>query len=528
MCQQAYLISRRHLLRGAGGTAIGLPLLEIMTPAIASAAHRAKTAPAKRLCVLYKGCGVYPHAWDITGGTETEFELSSLLQPLSNVQDEILVLRNLDHVFGKNNGGHLVAPSLSMTGSLPDKRRQSFHSVDQIVADKIGSQTPVKSLQLTADSLWKQHPWINYLSHDAKGNPIPPDRDPGLVFDKLFRGMNNPRYRKQTRSILDTVKESSQGVIKKASRSDRDVLGRYFESIRDIEKQLNSFDGTLSPGRSKRLSATDDFSIDANLGGKIKAMLDLIALSFWTDTTRVATLMMANTNSRCTYGFLGLNEEMHYMSHYVRNRGILPGYNKVNQWHTAQFAYLVEKLKGYQEGDGNILDNSIVLYMSGIKHGDYHTLTDIPVILAGKGGGQIATGRHVRYPEPTPFPNLLLTLAKMMGVEREKIGESTGTLDGISQSAGYPLSVVDDGSWKISRTDDQFVFAKGLLTVSDDINDTNAYYLRLSDKSSLEIRIPFMVAHRLVFDSKVGRVISIKGKWGLKNGNKVISGIEYQ
>jgi len=529
MSRHPYLISRRHLLRGGGTAALGLPLLDIMSPAIATAATRAKTdSQAKRLCVLYKGCGVFPHAWDIPGGTEDNFELSSLLQPLSNVKDDILVLRNLDHIFGKNNGGHLVAPSLSMTGALPDKKRKSYHSFDQVVADEIGDQTPVKALQLTADSLWKEHPWINYLSHDHDGNPIPPDRDPGLVFDKLFRGMNSSGYRTQTKSVLDAVTESASGVLHKASRLDRAVLDQYFQSIRDIERQLESFGNIADPARDSKLAELDDFSIDGDLSGKIKAMLDLIALSFWTDTTRVATLMMANTNSRCTYGFLGLNEEMHYMSHYVRNRGILPGFNKVNQWHTAQFAYLLEKLKGFREGEGNILDNSIVMYMSGIKHGDYHTLTDIPVVLAGKGGGQLSPGRHVRYPEPTPFPNLLLTLINLMGVDKTEFGESTGRVDGLAEPAGHPMAVEDDGSWRVSSDDGTEFLAKGLLLVSDDINDTNAYYLQLSDKSKLEIRVSFGVVHRLVFDAKVGRVVAIKGKWGMRNGRKVITSIEYQ
>lgn len=529
MTKQAYLTSRRHLLRGMGTVAVGLPLLEVMSPAIATASAKAKTeSSARRLCVLYKGCGVFPHAWDIAGGTETEFELSSLLQPLANVKDDLLVLRNLDHLFGKNNGGHLVAPSLSMTGALPDKSKKSYNSIDQVVADEIGKQTPVKSLQLTADSLWKQHPWINYLSHDQQGNPIPPDRDPGLVFDKLFRGMNNGSYRKQTKSILDAVKESSGDIRRKASRSDLAVLDQYFQSIREVEQQMQSFQNVANPARERKLETLDDFSIDVDLSGKIKAMLDLIALSFWTDTTRVATMMMANTNSRCTYGFLGLNEEMHYMSHYVRNRGILPGFNKVNQWHSSQFAYLLEKLKGFREGEGNVLDNSIVMYMSGIKHGDYHTLTDIPVVLAGKGGGAISPGRHVRYPEPTPFPNLLLTLANLMGVERNALGDSTGTVEGISKPAGYPLAIKDDGTWRVSSDDGSEFLAKGLLLVSDDINDTNAYYLQLSDKSKLEIRVSFGVVHRLVFDAKVGRVVAIKGKWGVRNGRKVIASLEYQ
>ena len=216
------------------------------------------------------------------------------------------------------------------------------------------------------------------------------------------------------------------------------------------------------------------------------------------------------------------------MSHYVRNRGILPGFNKVNQWHTTQFAYLLEKLKSYREADGNILDNSIMVYMSGIKHGDYHTLTDVPVVLAGKGGGQISPGRHVRYPEPTPFPNLLLTLVNMMGVDQTELGESTGMVDGLAEPAGHPMAVEDDGSWRVSSDDGTEFLAKGLLLVSDDINDTNAYYLQLSDNSKLEIRVSFGVVHKLVFDAKVGRVVAIKGQWGSRNGRKVITSLNYQ
>jgi hypothetical protein len=529
MTASSYLISRRHLLQGAGAATLGLPLLEIMSPAIASAAARSreKRRPP-RFCVLYKGCGVYPHAWDIASGTEADFELSSLLQPLANVKDDLLILRNLDHIFGKNNGGHLVAPSLSMTGALPDPQNKSYNSVDQVVADAIGQDTPVRSLQLTADSLWKQHPWINYLSHDATGNPIPPERDPGLVFSKVFRGFNNGSYRQQTKSVLDLVKESSQGVMRRASQKDQQVLEKYFESIRDVEKQLASFEEGTSTRSPHMQAQVDAFEIQAGLPGKLKAMLDLIALSFWTDTTRVATLMMANTNSRYTYGFLGLNEEMHYMSHYVRNRGILPGFNKINHWHTSQFAYFVEKLKSLEEGEGNVLDQSIVMYMSGIKHGDYHTLTDIPVILAGQGGGRLQTGRHVRYPEPTPFPNLLLSLSQLLGSNQTQLGESTGTLDGLAAPAGYPMAIQDDGSWNVSSDDGTEVKVKGLVLVSEDINDTNAYYLQLSDKSKIEIRVPFMTVHNMVFDAKVGRVVSILGKWGMHDGRKVIKEFQYQ
>ena len=522
MSKRAYLIPRRHVLKGMGA-AVALPMLEIMSPAVLSAAARKAQARAVRLCVLYKGCGFYPHTWDIAGGTETEFSLSPNLSPLQDFQEDILVLRNLDHIYGNRNGGHLVAPSLSMTGDLPDKQHKSYHSFDQIVADEIGHQTPVKSLQLTADNVWKQHPWLNYLSHDKDGNKLAGQRDPQLVFDSLFRTSGNAEQLAKTQSVLDEIKESSNLVLKKASAADKQTLEQYFAAIREAEQQVERF-----REHDQQVGALELGEMEPHLGGRIKAMLDIIALSFWTDTTRVISMVMANTNSRIHYNFMGVKEEFHYLSHYSRNRGVIPNYNKVNNWHTAQVAYLLNKLKSYREGEQDVLHNSIVLYMSGIKHGDYHTLNDIPVVVAGNGGGDIKTGRHVFYPEPTPFPNLLLKLMDIMGVQREKLGQSTGHLGGVCDLANFPAANVDDGSWKVLEDTGQKIRAKGLLTVSDDINDTNAYYLRLSNQQSVEIRLPFMVAHRMQFDSNVGRVITIDGSYKSKDGQPIVDRLTYE
>ncbi|PHS17461.1 MAG: hypothetical protein COA78_03185 [Blastopirellula sp.] len=527
MSKNSYLIPRRTMLKGIGA-AVAMPMLEIMTPAILSAAQKQEQQDAIRFCVLYKGCGVYPHSWDIAGGTESDFNLAGVLGPLKHLQDDVLVLKNLDHIFGTNNGGHLVAPALCMTGELPQKQNRSYNSIDQRIAEQIGQNTPVKSLQMTADNVWKQHPLLNYLSHDKKGNPLAGQRDPAQIFDMLFRGLNNARHRKQTQSVLDDIKESSKDVLRKASLQDKQTLGQYFESIRTLEKQINQFSAQDDPLRDAKMNRIQPLEFEPNLAGKIKAMLDLIAMSFWTDTTRVVTMMMANTNSRYTYDFLGINEEFHYLSHYARNRSTLPHYNKINTWHTSQFAYLLDKLKSYKEGNSNVLDNSVILYLSGIKHGDYHTLTDIPVVLAGKGGGKIKTGRHVNFPEPTPFPNLLLTLANLMGAECDKIGESTGQLAGITSLAGFKPTNADDGSWLITKDDGKDLTAKGLLTVSDDINDTNVYYLQLSDKTKLEIRLPFLVVHKNLLDTNVGRVIKLDGTYTIKEGRKVISNLTYK
>ena len=178
-------------------------------------------------------------------------------------------------------------------------------------------------------------------------------------------------------------------------------------------------------------------------------------------------------------------------------------------------------MKTLPDGSGTLFDNSLILWGSGIKHGDYHSLTDLPVVLAGGGGGQVELGRHVRYPEAQPFGNLLLTLMKLMGAPVESIGDSTGLLPGISSKANFKPVNPDDGSWKITQSDGQTLTAKGLLRI--EIEGEQEYYLlRLSDKSDLEIRIPFMNNHRLRFDRNVGKVVVVTGQYKVIGGKKTL------
>ena len=190
-------------------------------------------------------------------------------------------------------------------------------------------------------------------------------------------------------------------------------------------------------------------------------------------------------------------------------------------WHTAQLRYLIEKMKTLPDGSGTLFDNSLILWGSGIKHGDYHSLTDLPVVLAGGGGGQVELGRHVRYPEARPFGNLLLTLMKLMGAPAESIGDSTGLLPGISSKANFKPVNPDDGSWKITQSDGQTLTAKGLLRIEIE-REQEYYLLRLSDKSDLMIRIPFMNNHRLRFDRNVGKVVEVTGQYKVIDGKKTL------
>lgn len=511
MRRNSYLISRRALLRGAG-VSVALPLLDIMSPAI-SYAKPAETPPM-RLCVLYKGCGVNPHAWDIAGGTETDFELSKILQPLAGVQDDILVVGNLDN---QGSSDHMDAPStfMSATGHKGGNR----YSLDQRVADQVGTNTPIKSLQLTADNVWKQHPWLNILSYDKSNQPMRGQYDPQVVFDMMFKGAGRQN---ELLSVLDGVKEASSALTKKASGRDQKVLEHYYDSIRDVEKSIRQArQNNRDVGRDKRISDIDPGLKVGHLGERIKAMLDLITLAFWTDSTRVVSCMLANTNSRAHYDFMGVNAEFHYVSHHVRNRKVLPSYDKINIWHAGQLRYLIDKMKTIRDGSGTLFDNSLILWGSGIKHGDYHSLTDIPLVLTGGAGGMIDLGRHVRYPEAQPHANLLLTIMNIMGAETKSIGDSTGQLAGITEKANFEPVNQDDGSWKIIKSDENTLTAKGLLRIS--IESENEYYqLRLSDKSDLKIRIAFMNNHKLRFDRGVGKVVTVTGEYKMVEGKKTI------
>ena len=206
MRRNSYLIPRRTMLTGAG-MSVALPLLDIMSPAISHAKPTAQPSP--RLCVLYKGCGVNPHAWDIVGGTETDFELSKILQPLAGVQEDILVVGNLDN---EGSSDHLDAPTTFMSGAR--RNRVNRYSFDQRIADQIGSDTPIKSMQLTADNVWKQHPWLNILSYDKNDQPMRGQYDPQAVFNAMYKDETRDVQQKELLSVLDGIQEASSALAK--------------------------------------------------------------------------------------------------------------------------------------------------------------------------------------------------------------------------------------------------------------------------------------------------------------------------
>lgn len=525
MSLQSYLIPRRTFLRGIGA-ALALPSLEIMSPAVSYAkAKPAMTPENLRLCVLFKGAGVNPSSWDIVGGTETNFEFSKILSPIEKNKDDIVILSNID-ADQRANGGHENVALTFMTGEMRKSRLVQQQSFDQVIADHAGKKTPVKSLVLRSDTyLDAKDPSENFLSYDANGHALPVEDRPELVFNQLFRGLNNRGYREETASVLDQVKDSFRSVARKASRRDQQVLDQYLQSVRDVEREIEQFQKQSNAERDAKLRLIQPILAATNLAQRLRAMLDLIALAFWTDMTRVSTLMMSHTESRSVYDFIGVNDELHALSHFVRTKNRssgLDGYDRINQWHTEQFGYFLDKLKTLEDGQGSVFDNSIVLYGSGIKHGDYHSVSDLPLVLGGGGGGQIKTGRYVKYPN-TPNSNLHLKIMKMMGVRRQRYGNSTGVLPGVSEMANLAPKYVDDGSWKITREQKGAIALKGLLKIKVTANDLNLYLMQLSAEEEIEVRLSFGNIHNLKIDACVRSVVEMEGHFIIKDGKKVIT-----
>ena len=526
MSQRSYLIPRRSFLRGVGA-ALALPALEIMSPAVSYAAPDT-TGNNLRLCVLFKGAGVNPSSWDINGATETDFTLSRLLQPLEQNKQDIVILRNID-ADQRANGGHENVTVTFMTGNVRKSRLVQRQSFDQVIADQVGDETPIHSLQLRSDTYLDAHdPSENFLSYGQDGRALPVEDNPEVVFNRLFKGFNNSRFRRQTTSVLDQVKDSYQAIFRRASQHDRQVLEHYLQSVRDVERDIEQFKTQGNPLRDAKLRRIQPVPAAADLAQRTRAMLDLIALAYWTDMTRVCTLMMAHTESRSTYDFLGVRDELHALSHFVRTRNRssgLSGYDKINHWYVQQVAYFLNKLKSLDDQGASLFDNSIVLFGSGIKHGDYHSVTDLPLVLSGGGGGQILPGRCVQYPN-LPNGNLLLKLMDMMGVRRDHYGNSTGILTGISEKANLSPKYVDNGSWKILRDQDGRILVKGMLKIRVTADDLNLYLVQLSANQSLQLRTDFGTIHNLRIDACVGSVVELEGEYTVKDGHKVITKVK--
>jgi len=442
-------ISRRAILRGAGA-AMALPWLEAMAPrtVLGSPAAAAADGP-RRMAFFYVPNGVHMPAWR-PKEEGSSFELPWTLEPLNPLKDELLVLTGLAQrngmALGDGPGDHARALGSFLTGAHPYKTDGANIkvgvSVDQVAALEIGDKTRLPSLELgiergaqsgNCDSGYSCA-YSSNISWRSETMPMAKEINPRFVFDRLFgAGATGSADEKQKRSlyersILDFVLEDAQNLRNRIGMNDRRKMDEYLTSVRDIEKRIARADEAEE--MAEAAGAQRPEGVPKDYAEHIRLMFDLIALAFQTDTTRVCTFMFANEGSGRAYPFIGIPEGHHDLSHHGNDPAKHEKLKKINRFHIEEFARLLEKLRSIREGERTLLDNSMLVYGSGLSDGNRHNHDDLPILLAGKGGGAIQTGRHVVY-DDLPLNNLFLSMLDIMDVPCENIGDSTGRLKGL-------------------------------------------------------------------------------------------------
>jgi Protein of unknown function (DUF1552) len=439
-------VSRRTLLRGAG-TVMALPFLEAMLPKALAGVVEGK-AP-RRMAFLYVPNGALMS--DFTPKSEgADFELPAILQPMASLKDDLLVLSGLTcdkaRANGDGGGDHARASSAFLTGCQARKTAganfRSGISADQVAAKRLGDQTRLPSLELgieryrgsgNCDSGYSCV-YEHTIAWRSPTSPLPNEVDPKLIFERLFAERpNDPSRLKRNRlrsSVLDAVLDDAKGLENKLGGSDRRKLDQYLSCVRELELRIARAE-TLPPVQPPE-DAVRPSGMPAELSEHIRLMCDLMVLAFQTDVTRVITCMFAREGSEQKYRMIGVNEGHHELTHHRNDPVKIEKVKKINTYHMEQYAYLIGKLKSVPEGDGTLLDNCMVAYGSGNSDGNRHTHEDLPILVAGKGGGSLKTGRHVRFPRETPVNNLWLSMLDRMGAPTESLGDSTGVLPGLS------------------------------------------------------------------------------------------------
>ena len=443
------IVTRRHLprrsfLKGMGAV-IALPMLDAMTPAFAASA-RLQARPL-RLGFTYVPNGITMAEWTPKAAGEA-FELSRVMKPLAPFRKDMLVLSGLGHrngnALGDGPGDHARAAASYLTGVHPRKTAgadiQNGISVDQIAAQHLGAETRFASLELGCDDSRTigncdsgySCAYTNSLAWRGPATPMPPETNPRLVFERLFGDIDtsvSPEVRARRllyrRSILDLVNERTSKLAAGLGPTDRRKLDEYLTSIRDIEQRIEKAEKDmtgLTPSIDKPTGVPVLYADYVNL------MFDLQLIAFQTETTRIVTMMMGREGSMRTYPEIDVPDPHHPLTHHRGNPEWIERVTKVNTLHMELFAGFLAKLKATPDGDGTLLDHSIIVYGSGLSDGNRHTHEDLPVALFGR-GGDFRLGSHIVYPKNTPMTNLYLTLLDRMGVQQETIGDSTGRID---------------------------------------------------------------------------------------------------
>ncbi len=434
-------LSRRTLLRGAT-TAIALPWLEAMLPA-----QGQRQGPPLRVAFIYHPIGAEATAWKGSQGEGRDFRLSPTLSILDPVKDSLLVLDGLN---GRQHppGGHMGAAAVYLSSALPGRTdawgAETAATLDQVLAEQLSRGTPLRSLELSCNNIGRNM-HSRYVSWRAPGVPTGVETDPRDVFARMFGDPQGDFYR---RSVLDTVGADARRLRLNLGSRDQRRLDEYLESVRTLERQIVAFERDAARRPAPNLARPQ--GVPGDLTAYLRLMGDLLVLAFQTDMTRVATLLFGDDTNEGTYArrLVDCGIDRAQFVERVENRYLDFGHHSCthdprpttpmiqafDRWYVQQLLYVVQRLRASREGDGNLLEHSIIVYGCGNNGTGWvgHGTRDVACLLIGKGGGRLRnTGRQVQFPNHTSLCNLWLTLTQLAGIQRRDFGASTGALAGL-------------------------------------------------------------------------------------------------
>jgi len=438
-------ISRRTVLRGMG-TAIALPVLDAMIPAVSPGAA---AVPVRRFGVVYHPNGTIYDKW-LPTGSGFDFELSPTLKGLEPFKKQLIVITGLfsdqAEALGDGGGDHSRACGTYLTGvhvKKSDSNVENAISMDQIAAKAFERETQLSSLQMTADEnsllgscdLGYSCAYSSTLSWLTPTLPLMAENNPRVLFERMFGSSDSTDARvraarlQQDKSLLDSVNERVNQLQRKLGAGDNRKVNDYLESLRDVERRIQK----AEEQSSKQLpEVAQPAGIPDNFDDHVRLLYDLQLLAYQSDLTRVITFMYGREQTSRPYPQIGVPEAHHSLTHHQNNPEKMDKCTKIQRHHIALFAEYLEKLRKTPDGDGSLLDHAIILYGSGISNSDRHTHGPLPTFLVGGGAGTLKGGRHLVYPEHTPLTNLQLTLLNKLGVPAEKLGDSNGQFNELS------------------------------------------------------------------------------------------------
>jgi len=423
------------VLRGIGAT-VALPFLDAMVPAMTATAQTAAN-PVPRFGVVFVPLGERPGYWT-PKTVGADFEMTTILEPLEKYRNYMTVVSELCNPLD----GHAVSVAAWLSGSIPFRtiaeNVRAGVTIDQVIAAKVGQDTPFPSLELATEDFtgWiggcdtaYSCAYMNTISWKNATTPLPMEINPRVVFERMFGrpGTKTQRLERmqENRSILDSVREDVTDLEKKLGTKDRTRLGDYLDNLREIEARIQ---------KAEKQTATSVTLPDAPVGipeafdDHARLMYDLMAVAYEANVTRVVTYMKSRDASQRVYPNIGVMEPHHAMSHHGNNQEKIAGLVKVNTYHTTLFANFLERLKSTPDGDGSLLDHTLILYGSGMSESDTHSRLNLPTLLVGGASGRMTGNRHIQAAKETPIANLMVSLANKFDIPMEKFGLSTGSV----------------------------------------------------------------------------------------------------